>query len=788
MNRGIGKIAAVWALVACGVATGWAGDLAGSSAAEAQPRPLAEEQPKKNSLAPVLRGAEGWGEGPGGKCRSDLSAVPEADFYVSAEGKDTNRGTAAAPFATLARARDAVREKVAAGLTKDLLVLIRGGTYPQTNTLAFGPEDSGTARCSITYAAAPGEKVALSGGRKISGWKKGPGSVWTAELPEVESGRWYFRQLFVNGRRAVRARMPNQGWCDGRPVQPIQQDRPQDPVVIRIKLEGGIAAWRNPGDIELAYIRNNDGGRKVLQSIDAAAQTITLRPPHRWAPKCFGFDWYNGVPDGRCYLENAFEFLDSPGEWYLDRTTGILSYWPRPGEDLSRCDVVAPVLQNTLLAVVGTRQRPVLNLHFRGVHVEHLDWPLPDNGFMGLFSCNVPVFRDGGDPGHRFIEAAVEVAHARTCSFRDGGIGRVGAMGLVLREGTADVAVEGNHVQQTGAGGIGLGQCNVAAGYLKAAPPPEPGEYERFRVRNNYVHHCGADYHGATGIAVYRMKHSIISHNLVHDTAYFGMCLAGDQDPKWNFVEGNTVERNHIHHAMQVTQDGAGLYVCFAHAGGKNLIRANLIHNTSTNHASAGLYLDSACSGVAFDHNVVYRNPSMTIILNRKEDLAKNSWMGNLVVASRDETPPEEFVEAMKAYAGLEPAYRRTFQGTDPQHCELHVLDDGARHAWQFDFPAQRRGVLYRIDAGLAAGNVVVLKPRKLDPVARHALKAYSGQVQPTLAPGEGKLLFPMVQKIGPAPDLGLPESATGRDLLDRGLTLKDDANVIWVAYQRAQE
>jgi hypothetical protein len=284
------------------------------------------------------------------------------------------------------------------------------------------------------------------------------------------------------------------------------------------------------------------------------------------------------------------------------------------------------------------------------------------------------------------------------------------------------------------------------------------------------------------------MKHSAISHNLIHDTAYFGICFGGDQDPKWNFVEGNTVERNHIHHAMQVTQDGAGLYVCFAHTGGKNLVRANLIHDTSTNNMSAGLYLDSACAGVTFDHNVIYRNPSMAIILNRKEDLAKNTWTGNLVLAGRDEAPPEEFVEAMKAYAGLEPAYRKALQGTDPQPCELHVLEAGEGHSWQLDFPTQGRGILYWIAARPAAGKAVGLKPQQLDPAARYALMAYSGQIQPTLAPGGGRLEFPMARKIGPAPDLGLPKSATGRDLLDKGLTPKDGADVIWVVYRRARQ
>ena len=485
--------------------------------------------------------------------------------------------------------------------------------------------------------------------------------------------------------------------------------------------------------------------------------------------------------------------------------------------------MIAPVLQSTLLAVAGTRDRAVRNLHFRGLSVEHVDWPLPEQGYMGLFSCNVPTVRKGGDHGHRFIDAAVEVAHARQCGFRDGGIGRVGAMGLVLREGTADIAIEGNHIQQTGAGGIGLGDGNVAAGYTKSGPPPQPGEYERFRIVNNYIHHCGADYHGATGIAAYRMRHSLISHNLIHDTAYFGMCLAGDQDPKWNFVEGNTVERNHIHHAMQVTQDGAGLYVCFSHHGAKNFVRANLVHDTNPNHASAGLYLDSACAGVTFDRNVIYRNPSMTVILNRKEDLSKNAWTGNLVLSAKDEAPPEEFVEAMKAHAGLEPACRRTLQAIAPQRCDQLALDPASTDAtWladQFDMPDERRGVVQvmrAIDVRMVSekaakaaegkkppeydglkealgwppsGVTVRLRLQRLEPATRYALKAHTGQIEPTLAPGQGRLLFPMVKNIGPASDQGLPDSATGRELMENGLTVKPGASprMIWIAYRRAE-
>jgi hypothetical protein len=734
-----------------------------------------------------------------------------------------------------------VRERIRDGLTDDVVVEIHGGRYGVSETLAFGPEDSGTEEFSITYAAAAGATVVLDGGRSITGWTKGPDEVWTAKLPDVQVGRWYPRQLFVDGARAIRARMPNAGWCEGKPVRPIEHESTDQPVEIRIRTDGGtgifgwarefecelmpiegsIAAWGNMGDVELVSLRHNEGGRKPLAAVDPEARTVTLRPPHRWAPKCYGNDWFNGVPDGRCYLENAAEFLDSPGEWYLDRTSGVLSYWPRAGEDPARWRVVAPVVRDCLLRVAGTKDRPVTNLHFHGLQVEHVDWPLPAHGYAGLFCCNVPVFREGGDPGHRFIDAAVEMTHARACSFCDGGIARVGGMGVVLGEGTADIAFEGNHVQQTGAGGVGAGQCNVGFGYLRAAPPADPGEYERFRICNNHVHDCGLDYFGAVGIALFRMKDSVVSHNLIHDTAYCGVVFPGDQDPAWEFVGGNRFERNHIYHDMLVTQDGAGLYASFAHQG--TVIRANLIHDSSGRPMSGGICLDG-CRGMTFDHNVVYHNPVCSLVLFRPEDLAENIWTGNLVMPTRPPgvsanrpkvlfdgrsgwelrpgtqryAPPDEFIEVMEAYAGLEPDYRLRLQGVDPRRCELHVLEDGI--TWQFDLPEQGRGVVYRIDARVgkgaqprpAAATVAPVRLRGLDPSSTYALEAFAGPIR--LAPTDSSVHdftagaeFPMVHDVGPATEAGVPESASGGALMDEGLTLTAGGSAIWVAYRRVR-
>ena len=148
------------------------------------------------------------------------AAVPPADIYVSPEGRDTWSGRRAepagdgsdGPLATLSAARDAVRRLKAARPGRAIRVLIRGGVYRLSEPVVFGPEDSGTAEGPITYAAWPGEKPVFSGGRPIGRWQEGPGRLWSTHVPGVREGRWYFRQLFVNGRRATPARLPLEGF------------------------------------------------------------------------------------------------------------------------------------------------------------------------------------------------------------------------------------------------------------------------------------------------------------------------------------------------------------------------------------------------------------------------------------------------------------------------------------------------------------------------------------------------------------------------------------------------
>ena len=140
----------------------------------------------------------------------------EATFFVSTDGNDGWSGTLAepnaekndGPFATIARARDAIREmKGNGGLAGPVNVMMRGGTHFLDETVVFGTEDSGTEDCPITYMAYPGEEPIISGGRRITGpWKSYKGEIVVCSIDEVREGKLLFRQLFVNGERQTRAR------------------------------------------------------------------------------------------------------------------------------------------------------------------------------------------------------------------------------------------------------------------------------------------------------------------------------------------------------------------------------------------------------------------------------------------------------------------------------------------------------------------------------------------------------------------------------------------------------
>ncbi len=187
------------------------------------------------------------------------------------------------PLRRCSSARDAIRQlKAADGLKAPVTVMVRGGLYFLSEPFVLSAADSGTEACSIIYMAYPGEKPVLSGGKAITGWKRG--ELWVAEVPEVKAGKWYFRQLFVNGQRRPRARIPNEGFYTPAEMPPEETWKDaQQPAAFKFN-PGEIARWDNLEDVEVVFLRSWDEVRLRIAEVDL---DLTLLPSRRPETKSF---------------------------------------------------------------------------------------------------------------------------------------------------------------------------------------------------------------------------------------------------------------------------------------------------------------------------------------------------------------------------------------------------------------------------------------------------------------------------------------------------------------------
>ena len=443
------------------------------------------------------------------------------ELYVAPDGNDANPGTEGQPFATVEKARLAVRA-INKGMTGDIVVVLRGGTYPIVQTIVFDVADSGNGGHDVIYRAAPNETAVISGGKRIAGWQPDTKKRWKAKT-DLDN----FRQLYVNGKRAIRAR----SGMLGSKADPSRWEFLQDlsrggelPGAEVIGNEGyrttavDMANWRNAADIEVCYMVSFTHPRCKVQSIrregDHAVVTM-LQPYFTHARTKEGVQV--ATPS---YIENALELLDEPGEWYLDRPAKTVYYMPRPGEDMAKVEVLAPALEK-LVELRGTLDRPVQHIRFEGITFRHGGWLRPSR----IGHCDVQanfIFdsdrkdsfgRPGGfenvhnenlkSPANAVCHAAKSIRFER-CTFN-----QLGGAGLDIECGSQDNVVSGCHFYNISGSAVQIGDV------LKDDHHPDD---PRKIVKNNsvvncYIHDCCLDYMGGVGVFAGYTAGTCIAHN-----------------------------------------------------------------------------------------------------------------------------------------------------------------------------------------------------------------------------------------------------------------------------------
>jgi hypothetical protein len=645
-------------------------------------------------------GSGGAATGTGGA--AGAPPLSSNSYFVSPTGSDSNPGTMSAPFQTITKARDVVRT-VNTGMTQDLTVYLRGGTYPISSTVAFGPSDSGMNGHRIVYQAFPGETPVLNGATQVTGWTVASGNVYRASLNRTTK----LRNLYVNDARAnltsktasgkgssgtyaVTAGQASWAWASGSGADGVKYAATDVPAIASNKDDLEIVngtTWNE----NIACVRDvttaSDGSRVLLlqQPYGAIAQLP---------------NWSAGFStSGSHTIYNAYEFLASPGQFYFDKTAKTLYYIPRSGEDMSTADVEAPSV-TTLIDVAGTSSSSrVKNLTFQGLTFANTDWELASvGGSCGKATVQGATifiaYGDGNWHNSKYeitdtLPGMIHVTSADSIDFVGNVVKHSGSEGISLINDVVNSNLTGNYIADIAGSGITVGHPqHVYVGdggaheiYAKGIE----GICTKNTISNNVLTNLSMlpGFGGHAGVTAFFVDTLVISNNFIQTTAYNGINLGWGWS---NFADSttcknNAVNNNRLFNTLKRLHDSGAVYTLGQQPG--TTVNQNYVRGIPNNSSGPtyGLHNDEGSAYITENDNVLDIDPGVTYTINcenygSKHDLTvlrtyatvnkmgvnpPNSTIDAPVAVSDNVWPLTQYGYCVKS--GVQDAYRSVIPG-----------------------------------------------------------------------------------------------------------------------------
>lgn len=602
--------------------------------------------------------------------------IPFADFYVSTKGNDLwsgklpepNATQTDGPFASIGRAKNEVRF-IKKDLYRNIFILIRGGEYKLSETEIFSPLDSHYDSFQIVYKAYPNENPVFSSDAVINGWQlaksvtnlpaKAKGKVFVAKMPEMPIGKERFYTLYDNGKLLMRARSngfePTKvltggdgGGVDWKGMINADRNSLWFP-------NGMLKSWSNLNDIEI-FVQPNVGyvtNYLALSSVDEQSGVATTKIPATY-PMGKIDKHLHAMNGGSCRVENAIDYLDSPGEWVVNTKEKLVYYWPENG---TPGNVTFPKLTNYILVDGHESGGIVRNIAFKDLTFTRAEREVISPKDIGL--------QHEWDMWNK-SNAMVQFRDVEYCELSNCRLTNSGSAGVRLDLHAQSNLIKNNLIDYVGGTGILL--CGYGPGKLNVN--------KSNRILNNQIHHCGEFYFQSNGIMLSQSGENIIQNNKLHHLPYDAIVLSGtrpmffmlrgqnreqvgslrideiapeamyqDDTLKYNFTNfvyfsqwpksspyfhtrNNIVEDNEVFLVMQKCFDGNAIYL--SDVGDGNIIRRNYIHHLNGVGMQQAIRTDAFIKNTTVAENVIYNCNGGGINLKYYENNAFNNILADI--------------------------------------------------------------------------------------------------------------------------------------------------------------